>query len=111
MVEPTARTQRLSITATSTAHGAVLSLGGNLDVATADDLENAVREQIRQGALIMLDAGDLTMCDSTGLGAIVRAHRQATAAGARIVVSGPRPYVADLLAMTGLDKVIEVRPR
>jgi anti-anti-sigma factor len=78
-------------------------------VATAAELEDAVREHVRHGVLIQLDAGDLAMCDSTGLGAIVRAHRHAAAGGARIVVRDPRPYVADLLAMTGLERVIEVR--
>jgi anti-anti-sigma factor len=100
---------RLSIAATSTAHGATLALGGNLDIATAAELEQAVREHVRQGAEIMLDAGSLVMCDSTGLGALVRAQRHAAAAGATIVVRGARPYVADLLSMTGIDKVIEVR--
>jgi anti-anti-sigma factor len=103
--------RRLSISATSTVDGVVLVLDGTLDVATAADLEDAVREHVRHGALIQLDAGDLTMCDSTGLGAIVRAHRHAAAACARIVLRGPRPYVADLLAMTGLERVIEVRLR
>jgi len=101
--------QRLSIAATSSDDGVVLALDGNLDVATAAELEAAVRERVRHGAVILLDAGDLMMCDSTGLGAIVRAHRQAVAGGARIVLRGPRPYIADLLAMTGLDRVIEVR--
>jgi anti-sigma B factor antagonist len=95
--------------AASTVDGVVLALDGNLDLATAADLEDAVREHVRHGALIQLDAADLMMCDSTGLGAIVRAHRQAVAGGARIVVRDPRPYVADLLAMTGLERVIEIR--
>ena len=99
----------MSIETTSTGQGAILALRGSLDIATADELEQTVREHIRRGELILLDAKELAMCDSTGLGAIVRAHRQASAAGARIVVQGPRPYVADLLSMTGLDKVIEVR--
>src|SRR5262245_65913820 len=98
--------QRLHIAATSTADGVVLALDGNLDVATAAELEDAVREHVRHGALILLDAGDLMMCDSTGLGAIVRAHRQAVAGGARIVVRGPRAYVADLLALTGVERGI-----
>ena len=103
--------RRLSISTTSTVDGVVLALDGNLDVATAAELEEAVREHVRQGALIQLDAGDLMMCDSTGLGAIVRAHRHAVAGGALIVLRDPRPYVADLLAMTGLGRVIEVRLR
>jgi anti-anti-sigma factor len=111
MVGATAEPQRLSIASTPTAQGVVLEVGGNLDVATADELERAVRPHLRRDALILIDAGDLQMCDSTGLGAIARAHREAVAAGARIVVRAPRPDVADLLAMTGLDKVIDVRCR
>jgi anti-anti-sigma factor len=103
------RHQHLSIATTSTPDGVVLVLGGNLDVATADELEGAVRAHVREGAVILLDAGGLMTCDSTGLGAIVRAHRGAVAGGARIVVCDPRPYIADLLAMTGVERIIEVR--
>ena len=101
--------QRLSTSATTTADGTILALVGSLDIATADQFETAVAEQVRPDGVIVLDAAGLLICDSTGLGAIVRAHRRAVATGSHLVVRSPRPYIADLLAMTGVDKVIEVR--
>jgi anti-sigma B factor antagonist len=88
----------------------VLTVAGNLDMATAEAFEQAVRPLVHDGGIILVDVAGVQVCDSTGLGAIVRAHRHAAAAGCRIAVRAPRPYVADLFAMTGLDKVIEVRP-
>jgi anti-sigma B factor antagonist len=100
----------LSITSARTDEYVVLTLAGTLDVDTATEFEQAVVAQLRSGELTVLDAADLRLCDSTGLGAIVRAHRRAVAVGGRIALRAPRPYVADLLAMTGVDKVVEVRP-
>jgi anti-sigma B factor antagonist len=99
----------VSITTEHVPEGAVLTVAGSLDMATADQLEEAVRPCVRAGGVVIVDLAGVSMCDSTGLGAIVRVHRQAKAEGCQVAVRAPRPYLAALFAMTGLNKVIEVR--
>jgi anti-sigma B factor antagonist len=86
----------------------VLALTGILDLATSAEVEQAVGEALDEGQGVALDLSELSMCDSTGLGALVRLYRQAEAAGLAFRLCDPRPHVADLLAMTGIDKVIPV---
>ena len=50
----------------------------------------------------------VTLCDSTGLGAVVTFERHARAAGCSFAVRSPQPHVAEVFAMTGIDQVIRV---
>jgi anti-sigma B factor antagonist len=85
-----------------------VSLAGSLDIATTDQLETIVLDALDRGVGIVVDLRQLAVCDSTGLGALVRLHRRARAAGRELRLGSPRPHVADLLAMTGISKVIPV---
>jgi anti-sigma B factor antagonist len=86
----------------------VVSAAGTLDIATADAFERAVMAALEQGGPVVIDVSRLTLCDSTGLGAIVRLHRRAQTMKRGFALRDPRPHIADLLAMTGIDKVIPV---
>jgi anti-anti-sigma factor len=88
----------------------VVRVSGSLDIATASQLGDAGRKAIAlAGDAVIIDVSALAMCDSTGLGMLVRLHRDARAAGQDLSIRNPRRHVADLLAMTGINKVIPVR--
>ncbi len=86
----------------------VLALGGELDLATIGALKDAVGDRIQPDAHVVLDLAGLMFCDSTGLGAFVALHRQASSSGARFALSAPRRRIADLFALSGIDQVISV---
>ena len=90
--------------------GGIVTVAGALDVSTVGILEAAVDDLLGPGRRIIIDLADLSICDSTGLGALVRLHRRAERMGARIALRGPRQHVADILTMTGISKVLEVVP-
>jgi anti-sigma B factor antagonist len=104
----TTRRSALEITAMVQQGTLRLGLAGSLDIATTDQLETVVIDALDRGVGIVVDLSELAVCDSTGLGALVRLHRRATAAGRELRLGSPRPHVADLLAMTGISKVIRV---
>ena len=52
---------------------------------------------------IELDLSAVTFVDSSGIGALVRAHRVADDAGARIVLVDPSHPVVRVLALVGLE--------
>jgi len=83
-------------------------LVGGLDIATVEKFEAVTIRALGAGRSLVVDLGELTVCDSTGLGALVRVHRRAKAGGQELRLGNPRPHVADLLAMTGINKVIPV---
>jgi anti-sigma B factor antagonist len=86
----------------------VVTVEGSLDLATVNQLEEVVTAVLTPGASVVLDLSGLAMCDSTGLGALVRLRRHASAVDGQFALRRPRPHVAGVLAMTGINKVIPV---
>ncbi|WP_432075269.1 STAS domain-containing protein [Streptomyces wuyuanensis] len=77
---------------------------GDLDVDSADDLIEAARACLdadRSPRLLRLDCEKLTLCDSTGLAALLMIHRIATAAGVRLRLDHRPEPLERLLELTG----------
>ncbi len=90
---------------------AVVSLPVEIDVSNADQVREDLLSIVNRGAtLLVVDMGATTFCDSAGVNAIVRAFRRATESGAgmRLVVSAPA--VQRVLAITGVDHLIDIYP-
>ena len=85
----------------------VLTLRGELDVASSAALERAI-EQDGVYERLVIDLSELEFIDSTGLSVLVAAHQQAVADGREFcVVQGPA-QVQRLLALTGLEQRLTV---
>src|SRR3954468_16492366 len=80
--------------ATELADGtAIVRLSGELDIATADDLKEAL-EILELGAddRLVIDLSAVGFMDSSGLRILIAAQREATAAGYQLtVVTGDSP--------------------
>lgn len=89
------------------ARGTVVTLTGELDVASSPILE-AELGRLSDAALVVVDLRGLSFIDSTGLGVLVRAHQVARAQGHRFglvrTAQGGRGQVSRLLTLTGLDE-------
>jgi anti-anti-sigma factor len=80
----------------------VIAVSGELDLASADQLDRAIRdaEQIATG-WIVIDLEDLSFLDSTGLGVLLQARRRATENGDRLrFVRSRHEQVTRLLTIT-----------
>ncbi len=81
-------------------------LSGSLDVATSAQMKQALAQAATEGhGDVVVDLTRVEFLDSTGLGALIGAHRRALEAGGRvglIVKEGP---ISRLLAITGLSRV------
>lgn len=88
---------------------ALIVLDGELDLATCPSLDDAVDGALAEGCTqLLLDVGLLRFCDSTGLGALLRASRRATGAGGTCVVAGARNPVRKLFQITNLAAAMPV---
>jgi anti-sigma B factor antagonist len=56
----------------------------------------------------VLDVQHLAFCDSSGLGALLRAHRTLREAGGACVVAGARGSVRRLLLLTHMERVLHL---
>lgn len=82
--------------------GTVLTVSGELDVASSRALEHEL-EKLGDVATVIVDLRGLTFIDSTGLGVLVRAHQLAKEHGRRFGLVRGNGQVNRLLSLTGLD--------
>ncbi len=84
---------------------------GELDVATAPQLEAQLHELRRSGfERFALDLRELQFVDSTGIRVIVAEHRFATANDREFTLIGGRPAVRRALEVCGLLEHLRVDP-
>lgn len=87
----------------------VIYLSGELDMASAPQLKSVLQRLIDTGtSQVILDAANLSFCDSTGLGVFVWAH-QTLPADAALVLRNPTERLEQLLRMTHLDHAFDIR--
>ena len=83
---------------------------GELDMASAPELEQTVLPRLQDGAWVVLDLRSLDFIDSSGLRVVVGAHRAAEADGGRFTcvrgVAGST--VHRIVEIAGIDGVIEM---
>jgi anti-sigma B factor antagonist len=89
---------------------AVISVTGEIDMYTAPQLREAVRQLSSEGRMrVAIDLTPTEFCDSTGLGVLIGARRRLSDSGGSLVVVCANPRIRKLLDLTGLDKVLDVR--
>lgn len=81
----------------------VITVAGELDVATAPSLADALHH-VPAPVPIILDLAGVTFMDCAGLHPILHAHRAAAARGTPIVLV-PTPAIARLLRLTGTQYI------
>jgi len=68
-----------------------LTLRGELDLATAPELEQLVNERIDAGDEVVVDLRALEFMDSSGIRVLVAAHARAGRVGTTLVIVRPPP--------------------
>lgn len=88
----------------------LVRLGGEIDVAAAPDVSEALAEAIVDSTgRLVVDLGPCTFLDSTGLGLLIAANKRLAAARRDpLVIRGATSTVLHLLAITGLDRVFTI---
>ncbi len=88
----------------------VVTPRGELDMASAPELEQAVMPRLSEGAWIVLDLRSLEFIDSSGLRVVVGVHRAAEEQGGRFtcVRGQPGSTVHRIVEIAGIDGVIEM---
>ncbi len=77
---------------------------GEIDVMTAPRLHEALNLVIREGPpILQVDLANVTFIDSTGLSALVVAHRQLDELGGELRLVSVPPKVARVFELVGLD--------
>ena len=88
----------------------LLSVAGELELATAPEFRRAVQGLLGMGVRgLVVDLRDCTFVDSTGLGALIWAELRARAAGGEVAYVGQPGPVVRAIAMAGLHEELHLR--
>jgi anti-sigma B factor antagonist len=89
----------------------VLALRGELDVGTVAKLAQPLREAIADGkTAVVVDLGELTFIDSTGLMVLLNGLRRLIREGGRLALVCTNPTVLRLFEITGTDSTFTIVP-
>lgn len=99
----------MEIAASEVAGIRVLELRGRLNLDTAPLLHSAVHEALEAGSTqLLISLAALSSVDSTGVGQLVACLTSARNRGGGLKLMKPPPKIADILAITELDRVFEI---
>jgi anti-sigma B factor antagonist len=90
---------------------AIMTLPAEVDIANSEHMRDNLLSVVAQGAsLVIADMTATTFCDSAAVSALVRVAQRAAASGSGLRLAAAAPAVTRVLALTGVDKLIEIYP-
>jgi anti-sigma B factor antagonist len=91
-------------------HAGVLSVEGELDLASAPSLKWALTDILEAGHdQVVVDMSRVSFIDSTALGVLVGVKKN-LAPGAKLAITCTHPDVLNIFELTGLDSTFEIFP-
>ncbi|MFB4273502.1 STAS domain-containing protein [Nonomuraea sp. GTA35] len=82
----------------------VIRLCGELDIGTGEAVRERLLHVLRHStSLLILDLSGVSFCDAAGLGIVVGVQRRARSLDIVLGLAAPRPHLARVLCLTGLD--------
>jgi len=88
---------------------ALVRVSGELDFGTTPRLVEALAGLPGPGEHLVFDLTGLQFCDSSGLGALIAAHKVTEASGTTLYLTGLAPTVRTAIEITSLDQLFEIR--
>lgn len=85
----------------------VVTVRGELDLATADRLWTELEPLLLPRAVVVLDGAGITFMDSSGLRVLLQAGKRAAADGAVFRLVAPQPAVRRVLELAGTGGHLE----
>jgi len=86
-----------------------VSVAGEVDLATAPELKEALGEVVSSGAVgVLVDLSNATFIDSTTLGVLMGAVRRLRPAGGELVIACADANIRKIFEITLLDRVFKI---
>ncbi|MER5717544.1 STAS domain-containing protein [Streptomyces sp. NPDC002132] len=106
----TERVGGLSVVVTATDGIRVLTLSGEIDHHTGDQLRDALHVTGTARPRIVIDMRQVTFMDSSGINILITAYRAVTEADGWIRLAASTDPVLRVLQLVGVDDILECHP-
>ncbi|MFG1665002.1 STAS domain-containing protein [Streptomyces sp. Y7] len=98
---------RLSVDATVSDGIRVLTVAGEIDYDTCEELQQNLEPSTPGPARVVVDMHQVTFMDSSGINVLLAAYRTHSTAGGWLRLAGPTGAAKRALQLVGLDTVID----
>jgi anti-sigma B factor antagonist len=88
----------------------IVAISGDIDLAGVTVIDQAVLDACGRGTRVIIDMAASRFIDSTGLAALVRAHRHRGPSVETLALRSVRPEVRRVFEITGVDRLLPVLP-
>jgi anti-sigma B factor antagonist len=85
-------------------------LGGELDLAAADEFWAALEPVLRPGSSVVVDCAGLSFLDSAGIRVMLQAAQRADGLGGEWRLTGVQPSVLRVLELAGVTELLSAGP-
>jgi anti-sigma B factor antagonist len=100
---------RLGLSTRVENHSVIVSVEGDLDIATAGDLHEHVLSAVdAHGPWLILDLSRLEFMDSSGLNVVINAYRTVKEHGGSLALAAPNERVTKVVRLVGLHRQVPV---
>jgi anti-sigma B factor antagonist len=96
-------TERLEIAEQTDGAARVVSVRGEVDIATAPMLDRVLHALLEEHQRVVLDLSGVSFIDSTGIGVLVAAAQAADADGGGFAIREPSRMVLRVLELAGVS--------
>lgn len=94
-----------------TSSGPVITLAGELDVASAPAVKAYLEVfDVHRAPRVVVDVARLSFCDCAGLSVFLRAHRRALGGDGRFRLCDASPWLREMIALAGLASMLRCYP-
>lgn len=99
-----------TVSATASEAAAQVAVAGDVDLASAAGLLEAVAPLVRPGVEVTVDCAEIRFLDSAGLRVLLELNRRAQDVGGTLVLVAPSEVVTRILELAGVVRLFTVRP-
>jgi anti-sigma B factor antagonist len=100
---------QLTLTVHRDGHGVILSIDGEVDLATAPQLRAKLLDLVQDGTgSLVVDLTPVPFIDSTGLSALLAGYQRAAARGRTMRLVCPEGPVLRVFRLTGMEMVFPI---
>lgn len=103
--------ERFEVSQESGSGYALVSVVGEVDVATAPELRDRLREAVADGSpTVAVDLTEVTFIDSTALGVLIETKKLCDGEGRTMRIAVSEPRILKVFEITGLTGLFDIRP-